>query len=128
MILMMIPNAVISNQFKTEQAVQMKNKDGRSKTLTEALSGIKVLKVYAWTDAFKKRIMMFRHNEIVSLRTIMICFSLIVFAFNMAPFFVSLASFVTYVFVYTDFDDRLDANKIFVSLSLFNIIRVPLGK
>ena len=37
----------------------------------------------------------------------------------------TLASFLTYVLVYTE--DRLDANKIFVSLSLFNIIRMPLG-
>ena len=49
MILMMIPNGLISNRFKVEQAVQMTNKDGRTKTLNEALSGIKVLKVYAWT-------------------------------------------------------------------------------
>lgn len=123
----MIPNGIISNQFKIEQTKQMTNKDGRTKTLNEALTGIKVLKVYAWTDAFIKRITMFRNNEIASLRTIMICFSILVFAFNMAPFFVSLASFLTYVFVYPEFDDRLDANKIFVSLSLFNIIRIPLG-
>lgn len=37
----------------------------------------------------------------------------------------TLASFLTYVFVYKE--ARLDANKIFVSLSLFNIIRMPLG-
>lgn len=49
MILMMLPNGLISNRFKVEQAVQMTNKDGRTKTLNEALSGIKVLKVYAWT-------------------------------------------------------------------------------
>jgi len=127
MVAMMIPNALISNLFKTQQQKQMINKDGRSKTLNEALSGIKVLKLYAWTDAFKDRISMFRNNEIRSLRTIMICFSILVFSFNMAPFFVSLASFLTYVFVYTEFEDRLDANKIFVSLSLFNIIRIPLG-
>ena len=127
MILMMVPNSLISNQFKIEQSKQMINKDGRTKTLNEALSGIKVLKVYAWTKAFIKKISSFRDKEIASLKTIMICFSILVFAFNVAPFLVSLASFVTYVFVYTEFQDRLDANKIFVSLSLFNIIRIPLG-
>lgn len=127
MILMMVPNGVITNQFKIEQSKQMINKDGRSKTLNEALSGIKVLKLYAWTDAFIKRITFFRDREITSLKTIAICFSIIVFAFNTAPFLVSLASFVTYVFVYKDIGDQLNANKIFVSLSLFNIIRIPLG-
>ena len=34
---------------------------------------------------------------------------------------------MSYTFIYTDFSDMLDANKIFVSLSLFNIIRIPLG-
>lgn len=123
MVLMMVPNGLISNRFKTEQSVQMTNKDGRTKTLNEALSGIKVLKVYAWTgkkrekhsmneihsvlklndsnslkcsiaptDAFIKRITSFRNKEVVSLRTIMICFSIIVFCFNSATFWVCFDS------------------------------------
>lgn len=48
MILLMVPNGALSNQFKVQQSAQMVNKDGRSKTLNEALTGIKVLKVYAW--------------------------------------------------------------------------------
>lgn len=127
MLFTMLPNSIISSQTKKSQSKQMLNKDERCKLLTEALTGIKVLKIYAWTEAFIKRINDFRLTEVASLKKIMICFTFMSFSFSVAPFLVSLASFGTYVFVYTGSNEQLDANKIFVSLSLFNIIRNPLG-
>lgn len=88
MLAMFIPNSLISNQLEVEQVKQMLNKDGRTKTLNEALSGIKVLKLYHWAPAFLKRILSYREKEVASLRIIMICFALRVFCFNVAPFLV----------------------------------------
>lgn len=88
MLAMFVPNSLISNQLEVEQVKQMLNKDGRTKTLNEALSGIKVLKLYHWASAFLKRILSYREKEVASLRTIMICFALRVFCFNVAPFLV----------------------------------------
>ena len=42
-----------------------------------------------------------------------------------APFLVALASFATYVLI--DENNVLDANTAFVSLTLFNLLRVPLN-
>ena len=43
----------------------------------------------------------------------------------MAPFIVTIVSFVT--FVYIDDANEINANVIFVSLSLFGILRMPMG-
>lgn len=42
MLLMFLPHSMISRKFKKYQDIQMTNKDERSKTLNESLSGIKV--------------------------------------------------------------------------------------
>src|SRR5699024_1505691 len=47
-----------------------------------------------------------------------------VFLFTVAPFYVALASFGTYVLI--DSKNVLDAGTAFVSLSLFNILRAPM--
>ena len=43
----------------------------------------------------------------------------------MAPFVVTIVSFIT--FVYIDDANEINANVIFVSLSLFGILRMPMG-
>ena len=47
------------------------------------------------------------------------------FLWTSAPFLVALASFATYVLI--DENNVLDANTAFVSLTLFNLLRVPLN-
>ena len=88
MLAMFVPNSLITSQLEVEQVKQMANKDGRMNALNEALSGIKVLKLYHWTSAFLNRISSYRAKEVASLRIIMICFALRVFCFNVAPFLV----------------------------------------
>ncbi|CAG7733788.1 unnamed protein product, partial [Allacma fusca] len=54
--LLTIPfNAIITTQFRKYQIAQMKFKDERVKIMSEVLSGIKILKLYAWEPSF--------HNE-----------------------------------------------------------------
>lgn len=128
MLLMILPNTFITSKFKKLQEIQMTNKDKRSKILSESLNSVKVLKVYAWIEAFIKRIKFFRKKEVECLRKMMIYLAAMAFVFNLTPFLVSLVSFSSYVFIYTGFEDQLDANRMFVSLSLFNLIRAPLGQ
>jgi ABC-type bacteriocin/lantibiotic exporter with double-glycine peptidase domain len=89
MILMMPLNGVITKKLKDCQTQLMKDKDSRTKLLNEVLNGIKVLKLYAWEKPFADKINVFRNKELASLRKLMIVFSVILFVFNSAPFFVS---------------------------------------
>ena len=47
------------------------------------------------------------------------------FLWTSAPFLVALCSFATYVLI--DSNNVLDANTAFVSLTLFNLLRIPLN-
>ncbi|CAL1297888.1 unnamed protein product [Larinioides sclopetarius] len=123
MILMIPLNGVISVFIRNFQVKLMKDKDKRTKLMNEIMNGIKVLKLYAWENSFIKEVMNIRCMEVASLKAQAYLNGAVTFVFSSAPFLVSLASFATYVLI--DSSNVLDANKAFVSLSLFNILRVP---
>ncbi|CAG2102694.1 unnamed protein product, partial [Medioppia subpectinata] len=103
----------------------MKMKDKRVKLMNEILSGIKVFKLYSWETSFKEQVVSLRETEVKSLNSVAYLSGSMAFTFVSAPFFVGLFSFTAFVMMSSD--NILDANKIFVSLSLFNIMRMPLG-
>uniref|UniRef100_A0A3Q1HRQ0 ATP-binding cassette, sub-family C (CFTR/MRP), member 3 n=1 Tax=Anabas testudineus TaxID=64144 RepID=A0A3Q1HRQ0_ANATE len=122
--IMLIPfNAVIA--MKTRAYQQMQYKDSRIKLMNEILNGIKVLKLYAWEDSFKEKVLAIRQKELNVLRKTAYLGALSTMAWTSAPFLVALTTFAVYVYV--DETHVLDAEKAFVSLSLFNILRFPLN-
>ncbi|GIY40685.1 multidrug resistance-associated protein 1 [Caerostris darwini] len=123
MILVIPMNGVISLFLRRFQMRLMKDKDRRTKLMNEIINGIKVLKLYAWENSFIKEVMNIRYMEVASLKAQAYLNGCVTFIFTSAPFLVSLASFATFVLI--DSNNVLDANKAFVSLSLFNILRVP---
>ncbi|KAM8717859.1 hypothetical protein ACLKA7_004542 [Drosophila subpalustris] len=124
MIIMIPLNGYIASRIKTYQIAQMKYKDQRVKLMNEVLSGIKVLKLYAWEPSFEKQVLDIRDKEIATLRSTAYLNASTSFLWSCAPFLVSLVTFATYVLI--DENNVLDAKKTFVSLSLFNILRFPL--
>uniref|UniRef100_A0A8C6PX67 ABC-type glutathione-S-conjugate transporter n=1 Tax=Nothobranchius furzeri TaxID=105023 RepID=A0A8C6PX67_NOTFU len=123
---MLIPlNAFIAMKTRAYQVEQMQYKDERIKLMNEILNGIKVLKLYAWENSFKDRVLAIRQKELNVLRKTAYLGALSTMAWTSAPFLVALTSFA--VFVTVDEKNILDAEKAFVSLSLFNILRFPLN-
>lgn len=118
-------NGCVTAYLRKYQYSIMEQKDRRIKLLNEMLAGIKVLKLYAWETAFQKRVQDLRNLELTYLKKQAYLNAAIVFSFACAPFLVALVSFGVYVTV--DSQNVLDANKAFVSLTLFNVLRVPLG-
>ncbi|UYV77759.1 hypothetical protein LAZ67_15002178 [Cordylochernes scorpioides] len=96
-------------------------KDQRMKMITEVLTGIQTIKLAAWELSFHKMIRTIRGKELFILRKAIYLGMALVFSFVSAPFLVGLASFGTYILM--DPSNVLDANKAFVALSLFNILR-----
>uniref|UniRef100_A0A3Q3DWN2 Multidrug resistance-associated protein 1 n=1 Tax=Hippocampus comes TaxID=109280 RepID=A0A3Q3DWN2_HIPCM len=125
MVLMVPVNAFIAMKTKTYQVAQMKSKDSRIKLMNEMLNGIKVLKLYAWELAFKSKVSDIRESELRVLKKAAYLGAMSTFTWVCAPFLVALSTFTVYVLV----DDKnvLDAQKAFVSLALFNILRFPLN-
>ncbi|XP_076608098.1 multidrug resistance-associated protein 1 [Chaetodon auriga] len=125
MVLLVPVNAVIAMKTKTYQVAQMKSKDNRIKLMNEMLNGIKVLKLYAWELAFKDKVSEIRESELQVLKKAAYLASVSTFTWVCAPFLVALSTFTVYVLI--DEHNVLDAQKAFVSLALFNILRFPLN-
>ncbi|XP_053327188.1 multidrug resistance-associated protein 1 isoform X1 [Spea bombifrons] len=125
MILLVPVNAVIAMKTKKYQVVQMKCKDNRIKLMNEILNGIKVLKLYAWELAFKEKVLGIRQEELKVLKKSAYLSAVGTFTWVCAPFLVALSTFAVYVLI--DKSNVLDAEKAFVSLALFNILRFPLN-
>uniref|UniRef100_A0A0P4ZTZ3 ABC-type glutathione-S-conjugate transporter n=1 Tax=Daphnia magna TaxID=35525 RepID=A0A0P4ZTZ3_9CRUS len=124
MILLIPVNGVLANATKKLQIQQMKYKDKRVKMMSEILSGIKVLKLYAWEPSFQAQVEEIRSKEIDVLKRAAYLNAGTSFIWTCAPFLVSLMSFMT--FVLSSPDNILTPEIAFVSLSLFNLIRMPL--
>uniref|UniRef100_A0A669EIM4 Canalicular multispecific organic anion transporter 2 n=1 Tax=Oreochromis niloticus TaxID=8128 RepID=A0A669EIM4_ORENI len=106
------------NAFIVEQ---MQHKDARIKLMNEILNGIKVLKLYAWENSFKQKVLAIRQKELIVLRKTAYLGALSTMAWTS----VALTTFAVYVTV--DKKNILDAETAFVSISLFNILRFPLN-
>ncbi|MEQ2165791.1 hypothetical protein GOODEAATRI_020840, partial [Goodea atripinnis] len=104
---------------------QMKSKDSRIKLMNEMLNGIKVLKLYAWELAFKEKVSEIREHELRELKRAAYLGAMSTFTWVCAPILVALSTFAVYVLI--DEQNVLDAQKAFVSLALFNILRFPLN-
>ncbi|KPU73770.1 uncharacterized protein Dana_GF14209, isoform D [Drosophila ananassae] len=124
MIILIPVNGVIASRIKTYQIRQMKYKDERVKLMNEVLSGIKVLKLYAWEPSFEKQVLDIRDKEIATLRSTAYLNASTSFLWSCAPFLVSLVTFATYVL--TSEANQLSVEKVFVSLALFDIMKIPL--
>ncbi|NWZ27832.1 MRP3 protein, partial [Asarcornis scutulata] len=125
MVLLIPLNSAIAIKTRAFQVEQMRYKDSRIKLMNEILGGIKVLKLYAWEPSFSEKVLEIRRNELRVLKKSAYLNSLSTFAWISAPFLVALTTFAVYVSV--DENNILDAEKAFVSLSLFNILKFPLN-
>ncbi|NXC45150.1 MRP3 protein, partial [Penelope pileata] len=125
MVLLIPFNSAIAIKTRAFQVEQMRYKDSRIKLMNEILGGIKVLKLYAWEPSFSEKVLEIRKNELRVLKKSAYLNSLSNFAWISSPFLVALTTFAVYVSV--DENNILDAEKAFVSLSLFNILKFPLS-
>ncbi|XP_043365328.1 multidrug resistance-associated protein 1-like isoform X2 [Dermochelys coriacea] len=103
---------------------QMKNTDQRVKLLNEILHGIKILKLYAWEPSYQKKVVEIREHEIDVLKSSGYLTTFSMLTLTCIPFMVSLATFGVYFLL--DEENVLTATKVFTSISLFNILRLPL--
>lgn len=73
------------------QVAHMKSKDSRIKLMNEILNGIKVLKLYAWELAFKRKVLEIRQDELKVLKKSAYLAAMGTFTWVCAPFLVSVS-------------------------------------
>eukprot|EP00753_Platysulcus_tardus_P008156 PLAT157.2.p1 GENE.PLAT157.2~~PLAT157.2.p1 ORF type:complete len:1456 (-),score=796.76 PLAT157.2:104-3955(-) len=101
----------------------MTHTDERIKEINELVQGIRVIKCYAWEDSFRAEIEAVRERELGMVKKLAFTQAYNDSIMSFAPLAVTLAAFVT--FALTGVQD-LTPTKAFTSLTLFNILRLPL--
>ncbi|KAJ3109314.1 hypothetical protein HDU97_007808 [Phlyctochytrium planicorne] len=96
--------------------------DQRIRITSEAMSGIRVIKSYAWEESFNKVISDLRVRELKYSRIYLLLRSCISGMSQVVPALAMVATFIAYRYV----QNNLDAATIFSSLSLFYVLRGPL--
>ncbi|KAL1999896.1 hypothetical protein VTN02DRAFT_3829 [Thermoascus thermophilus] len=125
MVLMIPLNGAIARIMKNLQVTQMKNKDARTRLMTEILNNMKSIKLYAWNKAFMSKLNHIRNDlELNTLRKIGATQSFANFTWSSTPFLVSCSTFT--VFVLTN-DKPLTTEIVFPALTLFNLLTFPLS-
>ncbi|KAI0822453.1 P-loop containing nucleoside triphosphate hydrolase protein [Trametes gibbosa] len=113
---------MVMKRFIQIRAKSMIWTDKRAKLLQELLGGMKIIKYFAWESPYLKRIEELRGKEMSYIRSLLIIRS----ANNaVAVSLPALASVLAFV-VYSATGHSLNAADIFSSLTLFNLLRLPL--
>ncbi|EGW14610.1 Canalicular multispecific organic anion transporter 1 [Cricetulus griseus] len=124
MVLLIPVNGVLATKNRKIQVQNMKYKDKRLKIMNEILSGIKILKYFAWEPSFRDQVYGLRKKELKNLLKYGQLQTVMIFLLQLTPILVSVITFTVYVLV--DSNNILDAEKAFTSITLFNVLRFPL--
>lgn len=123
-ILLLIPvNALLAKLDASLESTLMNRRDDRGKRTGELWRAIGVVRMYGWQSPFTTLISGIRRIELRTLSKLGILSSIGSLFWTCSPFFVSLATFASFSYFSTE---PLTAQRIFVSLSLFNLITWPL--
>ncbi|KAJ7039616.1 ABC transporter [Mycena alexandri] len=96
--------------------------DKRAKILQEILGGMKIIKLFNWQAPFLARISGYRQKEMAYIRSLLLLRSGNNAVAMSMPALASVVAFVTYSVT----GHTLEPSVIFASLTLFNLLRLPL--
>ena len=91
-------------------------------TIAIMSTGIKAIKLYAWEQSFKERILSLRHLELTQIRHVAYLEVIQSLVFGSTPILIALSAFA----VYTAQGYPLTPAVAFPALALFNLLRFPI--
>ncbi|KAF9129560.1 hypothetical protein BGW39_004033 [Mortierella sp. 14UC] len=118
----------VSDVFSEIKNTKLTTMDSRIRLVTEMLTSIKTVKLYAWEDAFKAKIAGYREIEMAVLRRFGVVYSGMTLIFS-TTMLMSLLSFGIYAAVGGPggTPGEITPHVIFVSLSLFGLLSKPIS-
>ncbi|KAG0278119.1 hypothetical protein BGZ96_002539 [Linnemannia gamsii] len=118
--------AAFMSGFEDEKLEKM---DARLRVMTEILSNIKIVKLYGWEDAFRKKVDEKRHEELHSEKMLATIRSILTIVFSSVTLLMSLATFGVYAaYGGPDFTPgKMTSQVVFVGIALFARLNRPLG-
>ncbi|KAF8978331.1 hypothetical protein BGZ46_006592 [Entomortierella lignicola] len=111
-----------SRQFATIRTKTVHARDERIRTLSDIFSGIELLKLCAWEVPFQEKVIMLRSIEFGYIWKSNVMRAINISVFFFFPPLIGLFAFVTYWLQ----GKELTPDKVFVSLTLFNILRMTM--
>ncbi|KAF9048225.1 multidrug resistance-associated ABC transporter [Hymenopellis radicata] len=118
-------NTFIARILKRMQEQQMKNRDKRTRLMSELLSNMKSIKLYAWEYAFMRKIFIVRNDmELKMLRKIGIATSLNMMLWSGIPLLVAFSSLAVAAVTSSQ---PITSDIIFPAISLFMLLQFPLA-
>ncbi|CAE6453958.1 unnamed protein product, partial [Rhizoctonia solani] len=121
-VLMTPVQTIVMKRLFTMRKKSMVWTDKRAKLLQELLGSMRILKFFAWENPYLERVSNFRGNELKYIRSLLLIRSANnAVAFSL-PVLASVISFVSYSLSGHDLDPAV----IFASLTLFQMLRMPL--
>jgi ATP-binding cassette subfamily C (CFTR/MRP) protein 10 len=113
-----------SNSYLGKYSGEMMTaKDKRVRLMNELLSGIRVVKFYAWEKHFRCRIEQLRADELKALKARKYLDALCVYFWATTPVLVAILTFATFVLM----GGTLTSAKVFTCMALFNMLISPLN-
>ncbi|RWS23251.1 multidrug resistance-associated protein 4-like protein [Leptotrombidium deliense] len=112
--------AKFTNKFRLSTT---KITDSRIKLMSEIINAMKVIKMYAWEHSFAERIATVRLNEIKQLKKSMAIRLIVYIVSELVSKILVFATILSILF----FGFKLNAEITFVIITLFNVIRFPIG-
>jgi ABC-type multidrug transport system fused ATPase/permease subunit len=127
-IIILLPiNAVLAGLASKQQKLAMKLRDDRLKSLYELLSGIKILKLYAWETPWAARVEDVREKEVGALANVAGWNAIQYGLFGCTGFLTILATFGTYVaWQQGPGSSALDPPRAFAGFALLSVLQIPL--
>ena len=115
---------VLSGRIKKAQAQLLAASDRRMRGVKESIQGILVVKTFGWERFFAHRVSSARGDELRHNAAKLTLTAVSSAVMEAVPIICALASLASYGFIYPD--QRLTASRAFVSLLVFNQLRLPL--
>lgn len=125
LLLVLMPvSRYVGKRFIKIQSELMGERDKRVSLLSQALSGIRVVKFFGWDKRIREEIQARRHRELGWLRRMVTAGSISELVFYMTTTLLAFGSFATYLLMGHD----LDAATVFACLALFGKLEEPFGQ